>query len=79
MTTVMSNSTVSMSDWMDDLGLTKIKDKAVSNIKQKSIEGFMSWAAEHPVRVRAATAFAVIMVVGATSGLLALGYTKGKG
>lgn len=68
-----------MGDWLDTLGLTKVKDKAIADIKQKGIEGMFSWAAEHPMRVRTASAFAVIMVIGATAGMLALGYTKGKG
>lgn len=65
-------------DWLDTLGLSKVKDKAIADIKQKSIEASVSWAAENPIRVRIVSAFAVIMVLGAVSGALSLGYTKGK-
>ena len=54
--------TTAVSDWLDELGLTKVKEKAISDIKQKSIEATVSWAAEHPLRVRIATAFAVIEI-----------------
>ena len=67
-----------LADFWDQIGLSTVKDKAVKQIKEKSIEASIGWAAENPRKVRIASAFVIIMVLGAVSGALALGYTKGK-